>query len=853
MIGHGVVVYVDDIAVYGTTKEQVVERFLRVLEILKKHSLYLKPSKCFFFTEEINFLGYVVSKDGIAMQNSKVDAIKTWPPPRNVKEVQRFLGFANFYRRFIPNFAKICKPLTELTKKTVEWKWGSEESEAFNGLKTLFTQEPVLKHFDPTRKIYMETDASDFAIAAVVSQQVPVVEDGVEKLVLHPVGFFSRRMKPAEINYTVHDKELLAIMEGFLQWNFQIRDNEHPIEVITDHRNLEYFLEKKQLNRRQARWCETLSDYWFRIRYRPGEKGNKPDALSRRADLHPGKGASMMRGENPGNFTSLLQHEHFGEDLKDEDPHELFDRIPQNSTQESNQPVRLRAARTEEETLEDKLRKGIWEDESVRPLVEKGLRLVRLSAGETPPTEEPDIGWTENGLLLHRRKFVVPNQHDARLQVLQNRHDSPVAGHPGEHKTWELVSRDYFWPGMNKDIEDFLRTCNDCQRNKTRRHKPYGMLKSLPIPEKPWSDITMDLIEGLPESEGHDSILVVVDRLTKTVVYSPTSRKMTAKDLATIFIKDVFSKHGIPRTIVSDRGSEFTSQFWREFTALLGIDSRFSTAFHPTTDGQTEHVNQDLEHYLRQMVCYAQDNWVSLLPMAEFVHNNTKHSSIGMTPFFADHGYHPTFDINVPATVATSPAGHDRAKDLEEVHEYLRKSIQNAQERAAKYFDKKHMDPPEIKVGGEVFLNGKNITMYRPSGKLDCKYYGPFKVKEQISSHAFRLELPDKMRIHNVFHVDMLEKAPAASDIPNRKVAPPGPVETDNGEEYHVEEIVDMRKRGRSLQYLVRWKGYQDAADYETWAKPADLKNAQEELNNFLEKLKKAPQRKAGKARRRKK
>jgi hypothetical protein len=228
------------------------------------------------------------------MSEDKIDTILKWEIPESVKDVQSFLGFANFYRRFIEGFSKICYPLTELTKKTNEkfdWKANPRNQIAFDTLKKHFTEAPILRHFEPVWPVVIETDASDFAIGAVLSQVI----DGR----LHPIAYHSRKMDKAEINYEIHDKEMLAVVSAFKEWRRYLEGAAHPISVYTDHKNLEYFTTTKILNRRQARWAQELAGYDFKIFYRPGSANGKPDALSRRSEYRPKKGGgSAEENEN---------------------------------------------------------------------------------------------------------------------------------------------------------------------------------------------------------------------------------------------------------------------------------------------------------------------------------------------------------------------------------------------------------------------------------------------------------------------------------------------------------------------------------------------------------------------------
>lgn len=208
------------------------------------------------------------------MDPKKVACVQEWPAPRSVRDIQGFLGFANFYRRFIPEFSRIAAPMVHLTKKEVPFHWNEACKSSFLQLKKAFKDGSMLAHFNPNLKTVLETDASDFVTAAVLSQYDV---SGI----LRPVAFMSKKMLPAECNYDIYDKELLAIVNSFETWKTELGSVETPTLILTDHKNLEYFTSTKKLNRRQARWNELLADYHFKIVFRPGKRGGKPDALTR--------------------------------------------------------------------------------------------------------------------------------------------------------------------------------------------------------------------------------------------------------------------------------------------------------------------------------------------------------------------------------------------------------------------------------------------------------------------------------------------------------------------------------------------------------------------------------------------
>ena len=278
MLDDFAIIYLDDILVFSRSTEDHEQHVIQVLERLRQTGLYAKAEKCEFHQEQMEFLGYVVTPQGITMDPSKVRCILDWPVPQKLKEVQSFLGFANFYRRFIKNFAAKSAALVRLTRKEISFVWDATCEESFQALKSAFQSADLLRHFDPAKQTIVETDASDFAVGAVLSQ----MHDNT----LFPVAFLSRRMSPAELNYEVHDKEMLAIVSAFKGWRHYLEGVQEDIAVLTDHRSLEYFTSTKQLNRRQARWSELLADFHFKITYRPGQQGTKPDCTHASVRLH---------------------------------------------------------------------------------------------------------------------------------------------------------------------------------------------------------------------------------------------------------------------------------------------------------------------------------------------------------------------------------------------------------------------------------------------------------------------------------------------------------------------------------------------------------------------------------------
>jgi hypothetical protein len=528
-----VIVYLDDVLVYSDNPDMHKQHVKEVLRRLRQAKLYANVKKCTFSADTVEYLGFILSPSGLTMDPAKVQVINDWPEPRKVREVQSFLGFANFYRRFIRNYSEITLPLVHLTRKSTKWDFSDKCRQSFESLKKAFTSAPILSHWIPNAQITVETDASDYAVAAILSITHPDNE-------IHPIAFHSRTLHSSELNYDIHDKELLAIFEAFRIWRHYLEGPFYPVDVITDHKNLEYFSSTKLLTRRQARWSEYLSPFNFTLRFRPGKLGAKPDALTRRRDVYPKEGDSGYANANPHNYKSVFTPEQLSSSL----------RATYLST-----PVLRAATIMDVNQLHKDIREAISEDQYAS-------NIIKSLTSDINSSYHTRWSYSDN-LLRHDDRIWIPDSRDLRLRILKDKHDHILAGHFGLNKTLSLVRRQYTWPNLRSFVQDYCKTCTNCHRAKAPRHRPYGLLKQLPIPEKPWNSISMDFIEKLPNSDGYSAILVVVDRLTKQAIFIPTHDTITSAQLAHLFLLHVFSKHGVPSHVTSDRGSEFVSHFFR--------------------------------------------------------------------------------------------------------------------------------------------------------------------------------------------------------------------------------------------------------------------------------------------------
>jgi transposase InsO family protein len=451
-----------------------------------------------------------------------------------------------------------------------------------------------------------------------------------------------------------------------------------------------------------------------------------------------------------------------------------------------------------------------------------------------PANERPEwiTRWAEhNGFLHYEGKVYIPD--GVRLKAMDLCHDDPLAGHFGTKRTLELIRRQFYWPKMLQDVKGYVRSCQACARSKATRHKRFGVYTPLPVPKGPWTDLTLDFITELPkgtyQGQSYDSILVVVDRFTKMSHYIPTRSTMKASDLAEVFLREIIRLHGVPESIVSDRGTLFTSEFWSTFCYYLGVKRKLSTAFHPQTDRQTERQNQTLEQYLRVYSNYEQDNWARLLPQAEFAYNNSEHQGIGTTPFCMAYGIDPSLGIWPNKDLETreqrlkrriSPKAEEIATKLVEIRANASKCLEKARAYQIKYLNEDKEGNPirnnvKFGIGDMVYLDARNISTKRPKKKLDYKYFGPYKVLEQIGTQAYKLDLPPSLAIHPVFHVSLLEPFRPDEQFRRKQATPMEVVGQEGQDIYEVDHIIEKKWDKDHWKYRVRWKDYQ--SDEDTW------------------------------------
>lgn len=777
--------FVDDILIYSETFEEHQRHVKLVLQRLREASLQAALHKCEFHVQKTRFLGFLVSTEGIEVDPSKIEAVTRWEQPGTVRGVQSFLGFCNFYRRFIKNYSRIAKPLHHLTRKETVFEWTSDCQKAFRELKRLLTVTPILVHYDLMAPTQVETDASDGVVGGVLSQQDDLG-------VWHPVAYFSKTMQPAERAYDIYDKEMLAIILALQEWRAELEglQRDDRFNIMTDHQALEYFMTKRKLNARQIRWLEKLSHYHFLIKYRPGRRNTLADALSRK-ETSPEENQMQV----------LLPRDCLDQGVHPDDQAMSIAPIAQE-VKETVVP-RVLTANRNHESLEE------WRQEA----------------------RQGDDHWTlRQGLLLFEGKLVVPHDRDLRARLLDEIHRQAAIAHPGPEKMKKLVAARYYWPELTSDVERYGDNCKICKRTKAWRDKTPGLLQPLPIPHRPWQHISMDFRSFPKDKRGFDTVFVVVDRLTKRPISIPCHKTTTAKQMAQLFVDHILRWVGLPDTIVSDRGGQFVSEFWTCLCKILGVKQKLSTAHHPQTDGQSEIANQYMAQRLRPYVNYNQDDWSDYLALIDLAAATLPQDTTQASPFFVERGYEPrvSFDWDFDKETPDADA-HAWAARMQTIWDDTRERIAVSQERQRTQANK-HRRPATFEAQDWVYVTAKNWNLGRPSKKLGDQCCGPFKILAR-EGNAYRLELPASMKVHPVFSPDKLRRAAKTKPLEGQLLDPAPEIEIDGHDEWEVEQIQDSRLHYRKLQYRVKWLGFDD--NDLTWYPASNFKNAPQALQDF--------------------
>lgn len=700
-------VYLDDILIFSENEDIHLQHVCQVLDILRGNGLIAKKEKCFLFRESVDYLGYTLSKKKIEPNNKKIKAISLIPTPETVKDAQRFMGMVNYYRKFIPSCSSISAPIYGFIANHHDWNEDCDK--AFTALKGHLTSSPVLIPFDPKLDYVLTTDASKVGIGAVL--------EAVDKngKFLGAVEFFSKSLGKAEKNYSVGDLEMLAIISALKHFSHQLKHGK-PFYVRTDHAPLIIFnKDNKEPTPRIARWLDFLGDFQCEFMYMKGSSNVVADCLSR--NITPTLINNVINVLDDRTFITEYKHSPILTLVY----YKLW-------------KIRLKAKWGKEEFDNYKHLEKRWEN-----------KRDKLSTSFTID---------DTGIIRKHGKTYVPRRY--RFQVMDLFHSHIVfGGHFGSKKTWEKIEATYTWPQLRKDVENFIKRCEACQRGKYKRYTA-GPLMPLPIPKGPWLEISLDFVSGFQLSQGQERVLVVVDRFSKQAHFIVVPKTLDVKNFIYILWSRIFCYHGIPKSILSDQDILIMAPEFQEFCKSQGIKSITSSGGHAQTDGQSERTIETLTQIIR---CYIQENpdWPSYLPSVEMAYNSTVHDSTGHTPYEIVYGEKMITPSNtIPNELdIKSDRGLERIKKRKLIWDDVRNKLELNREKMKKY-DKNVLETYEI--GDLVLLDRRGYWPGGPYQKTKDIYLGPFKVVKKVNQNAYVLDIYHTDAKRRTYNVKFLKK-----------------------------------------------------------------------------------------------
>ena len=775
-------VYLDDVMIHSATFEDHLVHIESVLSCLQKASLACKLKKCFFAQPSTVYLGHVVSAKGIEPEPAKLEAVKELVPPTDKKGIRMFLGFVGYYRKFIENFSAVAKPLNSLLRKDAEWKWGVEQQDAWEDLRTALVTAPILQMPDYTKRFTIRTDASYNGLGACLLQGEG---DG-----RHPIAYASRSLKPAETRYTATEIECLGVKWAVGVFRPYVHGRRFTLE--TDHIAIKWLRTVQHNNARLIRTALELQQYDMEIVHRPGIQMYDADALSRlrrensqdvrdeiEAVVASAKDFTVYYGQgDPGVEVEVeveAEVEADGQQGPCETTVQLLDMEEQLARRhgDTSTPMRLgkvaallgQEADEEPTPAPESLLARVAEERSRDPYFSK---LYKYLCGDK---EDDDTLTTRMRNDLQR--FVVRGGHLYRIEqlyrggraqagkvryllwvpeplrpdVLFACHDHLMSGgHLGVSKTFARLRKRYYWPGMFRSVEEWCKTCAAC----ASRKDPSGVLaplNPLPVPTEPFEMVSVDVCGPFVDAEGSGNRHVVVycDHLTRWVETVPI-RRNDSNVIARVLVERIMCRHGAPKVILSDRGHPFMSAIAREVYRLLRVKKVSTAAYRPQTNGLVERFNRTLANMLSMYVNSRHTDWDRYLPFVTFAYNTTPHAGTGESPFFLLYGREARLPIDsmlLPSLDDGATTLDDYRKELVEglrvAHQYSREALLRSKQRM-----EQRRGPgqrvPTFEKGDLVLV--KNPALHTAVGltrKLTNTWTGPFQIMDKIATNTYRV------------------------------------------------------------------------------------------------------------------
>jgi len=786
-----VIVFMDDIMIYSKNEKDHLKHIEEVFEVLRKNELYVAPDKCEFGKAELEFLGHVVTQNGLKMNANKTKAISEWGIPKNLNELRSFIGMCTYYRQFIPGFSQKMAPISKLTKHgnhdhRGKFEWKEEQQEAFDNIKKIMISDLVLRIPDPDKPFILFFDAAGSdGIGGVLCQEA---EDGK----VHPVAFESRKLLPAETRYPTHKQEQAAFVHCLKKWRWYL--DAQPFTVYTDNYSTSFIKTQGTLSGRQARWLDILQSYSYTIKHLPRDKNVVSDALSKRPYL----------------VTKALDEDVIDTTINDP-PEMSFDTVQNMDGEIYNlEVVHI------EDGIQEEFLKAMSDDPVMVTLQQDILSGSKRNKDhknvERFRCEDGRIYYTHPSDKL-RSRLYIPNAGNWRDKVLRDAHDSKQGGHLGDNKTIHRIAKFFYWPDMNRKIKEYIRECPKCQLNKHSTELTPGLLNPPMPPDRPGRDYAIDFMTGLPESESNTAALVIVDRFSKRIRIRACSGKVTAEETARLMVEELFRNNGTINSIISDRDSKFTSEFWQEYFDIINVQLKMTTSRHQQANGQAEKGISTIKTMLRHYINVKQNDWVQQLPLIEFAYNTSVNKSISKTPYEVETGDTP------PSSLAQAlMPGYNKSREaIKTIWNEVATRLNKVRDTMIRQTTPKRKDI-QFEVGDMVKLSATELnpanTKVAESIKLGPCWYGPLEVLEKVGNVCYKLKLPAGSKGHPIFHVEKLQKYYVSSDK-TRNPPEPKPIILEGEEEYHVEKILAHEKKRGALYWLVKWTGKGDHEN--TW------------------------------------
>lgn len=788
-------VYMDDIVIYGFNLEDHNNKLKEVFNRLHCSNLRLQPDKCEFLKKEVVFLGHVITENGVKPNPEKIKSIVNYPIPKNVKEIQAFLGLCNYYRRFIEDFASIAKPLTDLTKKNKPFQWTENQQYSFETLKEKLTVKPILQYPDFNKPFNLSTDASSYAISGILSQgEIP------NDL---PISFASRILNQAEQNYSTIEKELLAIVWAVKYFRPYLYGKKFVI--YTDHKPLIYLFNVKDPGSRLVRWRLKLEEYDYTIKFKPGKHNTNADALSRAiletTDDIP-KQCFTIQTQKDESYDKFLKDVSskliFNPDVIEINDDILNSNdnivIPIDETldiknnllfnkiqQMTNHKIELEKTKPAFKNVVSLqfnnkniyylvIKKTIFEKTNYSNLFESFVTLKNCLIKENiklislPKLElSNELYWPKIRLMLRyifrgtniKINIYTQNRITPELkeipQIIRENHSSPFGGHFGFHKTYHKIKKQYQWSCMKEDIKKFIRECQSCQTNKTLRKKHKEPMIITDISEQAFEKIALDIVGPLTLTEnGNKYLLTIHDNLTKFSQAYPIANQ-EAETVAKVFVNEFICKFGLPKKILTDQGTNFTSNLFSSISKLFKLKHIQTTAYRPESNGALERTHHTLIQYLRHYINDKQTDWDEWIPMAIFAYNTTVHSTTKFTPYELVFGIQP----RIPSAITQSPEFYytydnyveNLKMKLNRSYDLAKQNIKQSKEINKQYYDK-NTSHKTYKIGDLVYLLNESSTP-ATSKKLRPIYQGPYEIISIDSPVTVTIKIRNKhVKVH---------------------------------------------------------------------------------------------------------